>query len=68
MAIGDQAGKQAVDEAIAAIPGLESFIDTQLGRILGEFQAIRLELARTNDLIEAYSKISIPAIAPRKVE
>lgn len=33
MAIGDQAGKAAVDELVQQFPGLEAFIDSQLGKL-----------------------------------
>ena len=33
MALGDQVGKAAVDELTAQFPGLESFIDSQLGKL-----------------------------------
>lgn len=33
MAIGDQAGKAAVDELVAQFPALESFVDSQLGKL-----------------------------------
>lgn len=33
MAIGDQVGKQSVDELVAQFPGLETFIDAQLGKL-----------------------------------
>lgn len=33
MAIGDQVGKQSVDELVAQFPGLEQFIDSQLTKL-----------------------------------
>ena len=33
MAIGDQVGKQAADEVVAALPQLEKFVDAQLAKL-----------------------------------
>lgn len=33
MAIGDQVGKAAADELTAQFPGLEAFVDSQLGKL-----------------------------------
>jgi hypothetical protein len=46
MAIGDQAGKVAVDELVAQFPGLEQFIDAQLSK---------LQATLTNSLHDALS-------------
>lgn len=39
--------------------------NTAVSRILAEAQAFRLELARTNDLIQAFSQAKVPEIPPR---
>ena len=33
MALGDQAGKAAVDELVSQFPGLEAFVDSQLTKV-----------------------------------
>jgi hypothetical protein len=33
MAIGDEVGKQSVDELVAQLPAIETFIDAQLSKI-----------------------------------
>ena len=33
MALGDQVGKQAADEVVAALPQLEKFVDAQLAKL-----------------------------------
>ena len=40
MAIGDQVGKQAADEVVAALPQLEKFVDAQLAKLQDTLTAV----------------------------
>ena len=40
MAIGDQVGKQAADEVVAALPQLEKFVDAQLAKLQATLTAV----------------------------
>lgn len=40
MAIGDQVGKQAIDEVVAQLPQIEAFVDAQLTKIRDTVQQV----------------------------
>jgi len=40
MSLGDQVGKQAADELVAQFPGLETFVDAQLGKLQNTLEQV----------------------------